>query len=129
MRNGAKRRHSPPPTSVALLGGEFVRSRCIEIDQPMIDRFGIPTNDHNWLTSSRNGLRSPPWAAPSRTASSPCICLLLWHAKCCRGGGAKMSMNYGLNTTRLVAPVTMGSRIRGAFALNGEKTKEDGSCT
>ena len=40
-----------------------------------------------------------------------------------------MGMNYGLNKVRFVAPVRVGSRVRGAFVLASAKTKEDGSRT
>ena len=40
-----------------------------------------------------------------------------------------MRMNYGLNKVPFVAPVRVGSRVRGACVLASAKTKEDGSRT
>lgn len=101
-------------------------SPWITIDQAHINAFADATGDHQWIHID-----------PVRAAAGPfgttiahgflTLSLLPWmgqHAFVIEGNG--MSVNYGLNKVRFMAPVPVGSRLRGEFRLKSVDAIEGG---
>ena len=115
---------------VAGLGRAAAPSRWIEIDQGMIDGFAELTNDHNWLhVDPERAARSAVGSTIAHGFLTLSLIPTMAYEVLPRVEEAKMGMNYGLNKVRFVAPVPVGSRVRGVFTLAEAKTKEDGSRT
>ena len=121
---------APITDIVAGVGGEPVHSRWIAIDQAMIDRFATLTNDHNWLhVDPERAAKSPVGSTIAHGFLTLSLIPTMAYEVLPRVQESTMGMNYGLNKVRFVAPVRVGSRVRGAFVLASAKTKEDGSRT
>lgn len=114
---------APTPRRLALsslpdwVGRDVGVSGWVRVDQDIIDRFAQATGDLQWIHVD-----------PERASQSPygqtiahgflTLSLLPWM----RAGvmvldGAAATINYGLNRVRFMAPVRVGSVVRGRFAL------------
>jgi acyl dehydratase len=102
----------------ARVGTEIGVSAWTTIDQPMIDAFAKLTGDHHFIHVD-----------PARAASLPfkgtiahgffTLSLLsnMAYQVCPTIEGVRYPLNYGFNRLRFVAPVPVGSRVRGRFVL------------
>ncbi|MEO6093236.1 MAG: MaoC family dehydratase [Novosphingobium sp.] len=98
--------------------GEIIgTSHWFMIDQERIDRFADATEDHQFIHVDPEQARDSPFGqtiahgflilsmlAPLMTTSCPAL-------------DVRMSVNYGFNKLRFLAPVKSGKRIRGQFKL------------
>jgi acyl dehydratase len=126
---GAKT-EAPIATIVASLGAPPLHSRWITIDQDMIDRFAVLTNDHAWLHVDRERAAQGPFGTTiAHGFLTLSLVATMAYDVLPRVSDAKFGMNYGLNKVRFIAPVRAGSRVRGAFSLVQVTRKEDGSRT
>ena len=106
---------APITDIVAGVGGEPVHSRWIAIDQAMIDRFATLTNDHNWLhVDPERAAKSPVGSTIAHGFLTLSLIPTMAYEVLPRVQESTMGMNYGLNKVRFVAPVRVGSRVRGA---------------
>ena len=100
------------------IGSDFGVSPWITITQQMVDAFADITDDHYFLhidpqraaTEQFGGTIAHGFLTLSLLAS------MAYHV-CPFVEGARYPLNYGFNRIRLVAPVPVGSRIRGRFVL------------
>ena len=112
-----------------LVGQHLGTSEWVDITQERIDAFAEATGDHQWIHVDPERAKAGPFGAPIAHGYLT-LSMLAGHL-----GGVvqvrevRMGVNYGLNKVRFVAPVRVGSRVRGAFVLASAKTKEDGSRT
>lgn len=102
----------------ARVGSEIGVSAWAAIEQPMIDAFARVTGDHHFIHVD-----------PVRAASLPfkgtiahgffTLSLLsnMAYQVCPTIEGVRYPLNYGFNRLRFVAPVPVGSRVRGHFVL------------
>jgi len=119
---------APLSEIVAGVGAAPVHTRWLEIDQATIDRFADLTNDHNWLhVDPQRAAQSPAGGTIAHGFLTLALIPTMAYEVLPRVQEARMGMNYGLNKVRFVAPVPVGSRVRGAFTLLQAKTREDGS--
>lgn len=88
------------------------------IDQPMVNRFADVTGDHAYIHVD------PERAAASRFGGTVAHGLLvlsllpaMLHEATPLVRGTTMSANYGYDRVRFIAPVPVGSRVRGRFTL------------
>ena len=105
----------------SLTGQEIGVSDWIEVTQPMIDSFAATTGDRQWIHTDPS--RGPTIAHGFLTLSL--LSTLL--RQVVRVDDARMSINYGLDRVRFIAPVKVGSRIRGRFERASEEQREDGT--
>jgi acyl dehydratase len=86
------------------------------VSQDRVDRFADATDDRQWIhVDPQRASADSPYGAPvahgflTLSLLSPLL----------RGAvppeGLRMSVNYGLDRVRFIAPVVVGSRIRGRF--------------
>jgi acyl dehydratase len=119
--------HSQPEVSVktyqnlaelkALVGSPIGTSDWLTVDQARIDKFADVTGDDQWIHVD------PERAAAGMFGSTVAhgfltLSLLPYFIRSShKVGGARMSVNYGLNRVRFPAPVPVNSRLRAHFKL------------
>ncbi|HQT89249.1 MAG TPA: MaoC family dehydratase [Acidiphilium sp.] len=111
----------------AKVGQELGASSWLTVDQSMIDRFAGVTQDRQFIHID-----------PARAAATPfggtiahgflTLSLLSHFAQQVlpRLEGLVMSINYGFDRVRFVAPVRSGARIRGVFKLEQLEVQASG---
>ena len=111
----------------ARIGQELGASAWLTVDQSMIDGFAAITQDRQYIHID-----------PARAAATPfggtiahgflTLSLLSHFAQQVlpRLEGLVMSINYGFDRVRFVAPVRTGSRIRGRFKLEQLEAQPSG---
>src|SRR5262249_20076535 len=79
------------------------------------------------VTGDRQWIHTDP--ARGETVAHGFLTLSLFSQllRTCIDDAARMSINYGLNRVRFIAPVRVGSRIRGHFERTSEEEREDGT--
>ena len=100
------------------IGRELAVSDWFTVSQEGIDRFAEATGDDQWLhVDVERAARESPYGATIAHGffTLSLIGTLLRDAIALEGVG--MSVNYGLNRVRFMAPVIAGSRIRGRFVV------------
>lgn len=121
---GAAPKHLSWPDYRALVGEVIAVSDWVLVPQTMIDAFADLTDDHQFIHVD-----------PLRAAATP-FCGTIAHGLltlALLGGigantlpaieGAQMTVNYGFDRVRFVAPVPSGARIRAQFRLAGYEPK------
>lgn len=102
----------------SLIGTEMGVSAWITVDQPMVSAFADVTDDHYFLHIDPVRAAVPPLGG---TIAHGFLTLSLLapmaYQVCPYVEGARYPLNYGFNRVRFVAPVPVGSRIRGRFVL------------
>ena len=100
----------------------------LTIDQARIDAFADITGDHNPLHVD------PVWAAqhsPYKTTIAHGFLTLSLLSHLADGLFERrpgfVSVNYGLDRVRLIAPVPGGSRVRGSFTITGVEPRGKGT--
>jgi acyl dehydratase len=103
----------------ALVGTEVGLSDWITIDQAMIDKFADATGDRQFIHVDPERAKRTPFGG---TIAHGFLTLSLYPLLRARSGmpvldGVGMSINYGGNRVRFLAPVLCGARLRGRFVL------------
>lgn len=102
----------------ARVGQEVGLSEWVEVDQGVINGFADVTHDHNFIHVNPEAARKTPFGG---TIAHGLLVLSLLPVMAEKAGllieGVKMSVNYGFDKVRMVAPVGSGKRVRGRFAL------------
>lgn len=111
------------------VGSEFGVSGWITVTQPLIDAFASTTDDHYFLHVDPERAAATPFG---RTIAHGMLTLSLLPAMgyqvCPYVEGARYPLNYGFDRVRFVAPVPVGSRIRGRFTLRRAERPNPGQC-
>jgi len=101
-----------------LVGQEVAISDWRLVTQEQIDAFANATDDHQWIhVDAARAKAEAPFGATiahgflTLSLLSP----LMRHA--IKVDGLRMTLNYGLNRVRFVAPVPSGSRVRARISL------------
>jgi acyl dehydratase len=109
----------------AKVGTELGKSGWIEIDQRMIDAFAELTRDSYFIHVD------PRRAAATQFGGTIAHGFLTLSMLSCMAyeavpavEGTKTQVNYGFNRLRFIAPVPVGSQIRGRFLLKSFEVKE-----
>ena len=105
-----------------LIGRELAVSDWFTVSQEGIDRFAEATGDDQWLhVDVERAARESPYGATIAHGFFilSLISPLLRDAIALEG--VRMTVNYGLNRVRFMAPVIAGSRIRGRFVVASVK--------
>lgn len=100
------------------VGSRVGASAWIVVDQARIDSFADVTDDHYFLHVDAQRAAATPFGC---TIAHGLLTLSLLPAMayqvCPYVEGARYPLNYGFNKVRFVAPVPVGSRLRGHFVL------------
>lgn len=102
----------------AMVGQEIGVSRWFQIGQDRIDTFADVTEDHQFIHVDPERAKDTPFGGTvahgflTLSLLAPMIFDVLPTLV-----GQVMTVNYGLDRVRLMAPVPAGSRVRGRFVL------------
>lgn len=115
------------PAYRALIGREIGASDWHQIDQGAIDEFAQLTRDHQFI-------HVDPVRAAATSIGGPVahgfltLSLLSYfaHQVVPPVAGAVMSVNYGIEKLRFLAPVRAGARVRGRFTLKDLRERRAG---
>jgi acyl dehydratase len=111
----------------ALVGQEIGASEWLAIDQARIDLFAQATGDHQWIHTDPERAAIGPFGATVAHGFLTLSLLPMLFAGGFAVDDVRMGVNYGLNRVRFVAPVRVGSRVRGRFKLLGYEPLEGGA--
>lgn len=104
----------------AKLGQQIALSEWVPITQERIQAFANATGDQQFIHTDPVRAAAGPFGAPIAHGFLT-LSLLAGELANAGGGvqidGGKLTVNYGLNKVRFVAPVKVGSRIRNRAVL------------
>ncbi|WP_310584912.1 MaoC family dehydratase [Deinococcus sp.] len=104
----------------AKLGQQIALSEWVPITQERIQAFADATGDQQFIHTDPVRAAAGPFGAPIAHGFLT-LSLLAGELANAGGGvqidGGKLTVNYGLNKVRFVAPVKVGSRIRNRAVL------------
>ncbi|TCT09813.1 acyl dehydratase [Tepidamorphus gemmatus] len=107
----------------ALVGCRIGASRWITVDQATIDTFADLTGDHQFIHVDPDRARATPFGT---TIAHGFLTLSLMGGLATeimpQLAGAKLSINYGFDRLRFVAPVRSGARVRSVLGLKALDT-------
>ena len=123
--------HAPATLTLADLhariGQELGTSPWLTVDQSMIDGFAAITQDRQYIHIDPVRAAATPFGG---TIAHGFLTLSLLSHFAQRASprleGLVMSINYGFDRVRFVAPVRSGSRIRGRFKLEALEAQPSG---
>jgi acyl dehydratase len=100
----------------ACVGQEVAVSDWTTVTQAQIDQFADATHDRQWIHVDVARAQAGPFGATiAHGFLTLSLLSLFFEAVHVREAG--MSVNYGLNKVRFMAPVRVGSRLRGRLKL------------
>ncbi len=109
------------------VGREVAVSEWFEVKQEHIDDFAATTGDRQWIhTDPERARRESPFGTTVAHGFLTLSLLPELARQAMRVAGVRMSVNYGLNRVRFVAPVPAGAYIRGRFSLSKVEEIEGG---
>ena len=101
----------------ACVGQEVAVSDWIEITQPQVNQFADATGDHQWIHVDVARAKAGPFGAPIAHGFLTLSLLPKFYENAFEVVESRMGVNYGLNRVRFMAPVPVGSRLRGRMKL------------
>lgn len=102
------------------LGLEVAVSDWVTINQDRINQFAEATGDHQWIhVDTERAAKESPFGGTIAHGFLTLSLVPMLKESCIEFTGVKMGVNYGTNRVRFMAPVKVGSRLRGRFKLAG----------
>ncbi len=111
----------------ARVGDHLATSPWLVIDQHRIDLFAEATGDHQWIHVDPVRAAAGPFGTTIAHGFLTLSLLPELAASAMQVDDVKMGVNYGLNRVRFMAPVTVGSRLRGQIRLKAFDSIEGGA--
>jgi acyl dehydratase len=109
------------------VGDEFGPSDWLEITQERIDRFAEATGDYQWIhVDPERAAEGPFGTTIAHGFLTLSLLVRFWYEVGPAFEDYRMGINYGLNRVRFPAPVPVGSRMRGRFAVAALEELEGG---
>ena len=98
------------------------------IDQPMVDRFADAIDDHQFIHVDPERARAETAYGGTIVHGFYLLSLLTAFTRSALPAAAPgaVEVNYGFDKVRLLAPVSVGARLRGHFTLAAETPKASG---
>ena len=100
-----------------LVGEEIATSDWITITQQQVNQFAEATGDHQWIHVDVEKAKAGPFGAPIAHGFLTLSLLPKFYENAFEVVESGMGVNYGLNRVRFMAPVPVGSRLRGRMKL------------
>ncbi len=110
-----------------LVGQELGVSDWLRVEQTRINQFAQATGDHQWIHTDPERAAGGPFGATVAHGFLTLSLLPMLFDTGFQVADVKMGINYGLNRVRFVAPVRVGSRLRGRFKLLSYEPLEGGA--
>ena len=112
---------------LALKGTDLGTSDWILVDQARIDQFAETTGDHQFIHVDRELAKQTPFGTTIAHGYLTLSLLSVMAYGVMPGiEGARMGVNYGLNSVRFLAPVKSGKRVRGHFTMKDATERSPG---
>jgi acyl dehydratase len=99
------------------VGQEVAVSDWITVTQQQIDLFAQATGDHQWIHTDPQRAAEGPFGATIAHGYLTLSLVPKFFESAMRTDNVRMSVNYGLNKVRFMAPVTVNSRLRARLTL------------
>jgi acyl dehydratase len=111
----------------ACVGQEVAVSDWIPITQQQVNQFAESTGDHQWIHVDVEKAKAGPFGGPIAHGFLTLSLLPVFFQSAFEVVESRMGVNYGLNRVRFMAPVPVGSRLRGHMKLlSSEPIADDG---
>jgi acyl dehydratase len=101
----------------ACVGEEVASSEWVTITQEQINQFAQATGDHQWIHVDVERAKAGPFGAPIAHGFLTLSLIPTFFEQALQVVQVRMGVNYGLNKVRFVAPVPVGSQLRGRLKL------------
>ena len=102
---------------LACLGQEVAVTDWITVTQQQIQLFADATGDQQWIHVDEKRAAAGPFGAPIAHGFLTLSLLPRFFESSFAIAESGMGVNYGLNKVRFMAPVPVGSRLRGRMKL------------
>ncbi len=109
------------------VGEHLATSPWLTVDQRRIDLFAEATGDHQWIHVDPVRAAAGPFGTTIAHGFLTLSLVPELAASAMQVDDVKMGVNYGLNRVRFMAPVTVGSRLRGQIRLKAYEPIEGGA--
>ena len=110
----------------ACVGQDVASSPWFSVTQEQINLFAQATNDHQWIHIDKDKAAAGPFGTTIAHGFLTLSLLPQFFDKTIEVAEARMGVNYGLNKVRFMAPVLVGSRLRGHLHLHSATPIEGG---
>jgi acyl dehydratase len=100
-----------------LVGAQIGPSSWVEIDQDRVNRFGVATDDMQWIHVDPERAAEGPFGGPIAHGYLTLSLLIPLWSEILVIEDMDMAVNYGLNKVRFPAPVPAGSRVQVSATL------------
>ncbi len=100
-----------------LAGQEVAVSDWITITQEQVNLFAQATGDHQWIHVDVEKAKTGPFGGPIAHGFLTLALIPRFFQSSMTIVETRMSVNYGLNKVRFMAPVPVGSRLRARMKL------------
>ena len=103
-------------------------SDWITVDQSMVDRFADAIDDHQFIHVDPDRAKAESAYGGTIVHGFFVLSLLTAFTRTAlpHAGPGAVEVNYGFDKVRFLAPVPVGSRLRGRFSVAGETAKAGG---
>ena len=101
----------------AHVGQEVGVSDWVTVTQEQVNQFAQATGDHQWIHVDVERAKAGPFGAPIAHGFLTLSMVPRFFEEALTIEEVGMSVNYGLNKVRFMAPVPVGSRLRGRLTL------------
>lgn len=101
----------------AHVGQEVAVSDWVTVTQEQVNQFAQATGDHQWIHVDVARATAGPFGAPIAHGFLTLSMVPRFFEESLAIEEVGMSVNYGLNKVRFMAPVPVGSRLRGRLTL------------
>lgn len=102
----------------ACVGQNVAATEWVDITQNQVNLFAQATGDHQWIHTDVERAQQGPFGAPIAHGFLTLSLLSHFFDKTIVVKAKSMGVNYGLNKVRFMAPVPVGSRLRGHLHLH-----------
>jgi acyl dehydratase len=102
----------------ACVGQDVAATEWVTITQQQVNQFAEATGDHQWIHVDVERAKQGPFGAPIAHGFLTLSLLSQFFDKTIQINAKSMGVNYGLNKVRFMAPVPVGSRLRGQLHLH-----------
>jgi acyl dehydratase len=110
------------------VGTRVAQSEWLRITQPMIDEFAATTGDHQWIhVDAERAARESPYEATIAHGFLTLSLLSRLISSAVALPNRRLSLNYGFDRVRFIAPVPVDSEIRASFSVDHVKPTESGT--
>ena len=102
---------------VNAVGTPLGETEWLEITQEQVNQFAEATGDHQWIHVDVERAKAGPFGGPIAHGFLTLSLLPKFFEVAIDVVESRMGVNYGLNRVRFMAPVPVGSRLRGRMKL------------